>query len=175
MSNSNFQNLVFRASCASLDEMTNYGLLQNQEGKHGKLKDLERFVHIVPNHRLNQPTRKANLITWHTDKIQRYSQERPGRNCEITFWKSTNRDLLVSRRNLLLLAQTGFLQMLGCVYLNCCSTSFITVWQSRHRKVPLTSSGWTGWVRTTCPLIRVSEPIRADVSSRILLRERSQV
>lgn len=87
-----------------------------------------------------------------------------------TFWKSTNLDLFVSSRNLLLLAQTGFLQMFGCVYLNCCSTSLITVWQSRHRKVPLTSSGCTGWVRTTCPLIRNSEPILADVSSRILCR-----
>lgn len=87
-----------------------------------------------------------------------------------TFWKSTNLDLFVSSRNLLLLAQTGFLQMFGCVYLNCCSTSLITVWQSRHRKVPLTSSGWTGWVRTTCPLIRINDPIFADVSSRILFK-----
>lgn len=87
-----------------------------------------------------------------------------------TFWKSTNLDLLVSSRNLLLLAQTGFLQMFGWVYLNCCSTSLITVWQSRHRKVPLTSSGWTGWVRTTCPLMRSREPIFAEVSSRILFK-----
>lgn len=87
-----------------------------------------------------------------------------------TFWKSTNLDLFVSSRNLLLLAQTGFLQMFGWVYLNCCSTSLITVWQSRHRKVPLTSSGWTGWVRTTCPLMRSREPIFAEVSSRILVK-----
>ena len=46
--------------------------------------------------------------------------------------------------NLVLLLQTGFLQMEGMVYLNCCSTSVVTVWQSRQVKVPDTSSGWTG-------------------------------
>lgn len=77
----------------------------------------------------------------------------------------------MSSRNLFLLAQTGFRHMFGCVYLNCCSTSLITVWQSKHRKVPLMSSGWTGCVRTTCPLMRVSKPILDAVSSRILFRD----
>ena len=54
------------------------------------------------------------------------------------------------------------------VYLNCCSTSLITVWQSRQMKVPLTNSGCTGWVLTTCPLIRSNVPIFWLVSSRIL-------
>lgn len=85
-----------------------------------------------------------------------------------TFWKSINLDLLVSRRKRLRLLHTGLRQMLGWVYLNCCSTSFITPWQSKHRKVPLTSSGWTGWVRTTWPLMRTSEPTFTAVNSRIL-------
>ena len=40
----------------------------------------------------------------------------------LTFWKSTNLDLLRSSSNRVLLLHTGFLQMAGCVYLNCCST-----------------------------------------------------
>ncbi len=86
----------------------------------------------------------------------------------LTFWKSTKRDLLVSSMKRRRLAHTGFLQMVGCVYLNCCSTSLMTDWQSRQRKVPLTSSGCTGWVRTTWPLMRSSVPMRAAESSRIL-------
>lgn len=85
-----------------------------------------------------------------------------------TFWKSMNLDLFVSRRKRLRLLHTGLRQMLGWVYLNCCSTSLIIPWQSKHRKVPLTSSGWTGWVRTTCPLMRTSEPTFTAVNSRIL-------
>ena len=81
----------------------------------------------------------------------------------------------MSSRNLFLLAHTGFRQIFGCVYLNCCSTSLITVWHSRHRKVPLTSSGCTGWVRTTCPLMRVSTPILDEVSSRILFEDKCYI
>lgn len=55
-----------------------------------------------------------------------------------------------------------------CVYLNCCSTSLMTVRQSRQRNVPLISSGCTGWVRTTWPVMRSSVPILAVVSSRTL-------
>jgi len=51
-------------------------------------------------------------------------------------------------------------RILTWVYLNCCSTSLIVVWQSRHTKDPLTSSGWTGWVRTTWPVIRTNDPIK---------------
>jgi hypothetical protein len=44
---------------------------------------------------------------------------------------------------------TGFRQMEGWVYLNCCSTPLMTVWQSAHTYVPNTSSGCTGCVLTT--------------------------
>lgn len=54
------------------------------------------------------------------------------------------------------------------VNLNCCSTSGIVVWHSRQRKEPDTSSGCTGCVRTTWPLIFSSVPILAVVSSRTL-------
>lgn len=54
------------------------------------------------------------------------------------------------------------------VYLNCCSTSLMTVWQSRQINVPVTNSGCTGCVRTTCPLILNRVPIFWLVSSRIL-------
>ena len=56
-----------------------------------------------------------------------------------------------------------------CVYLNCCSTSGITVWQSAHLNVANTSSGWTGCVLTTWPVIRKSFPIRAEVNSRTFI------
>lgn len=56
----------------------------------------------------------------------------------ITFWKSMNLDLCVSRWKRERLLQTGFLQMVGGQYLNCWGTSLITAWQSMHRKVPLT-------------------------------------
>ena len=78
-----------------------------------------------------------------------------------TFWKSTNRDLLTSNVNLERLLQTGFRQIEGWVYLNCCSTSGIEVWQSAQMNVPRTNSGWTGWVLTTWPVILTSAPIRA--------------
>ena len=58
--------------------------------------------------------------------------------------------------------------ILTCVYLNCCSTSLMMVWQSRHMNVPLTSSGWTGCVRTTWPVIRNNVPILAVFMSRTL-------
>lgn len=61
-----------------------------------------------------------------------------------------------------------------CVNLNCCSTSGMTVLQSRHMKVPNTSSGWTGWVRTTWPEILSSVPILAVVISRTLQMHKSQ-
>ena len=35
------------------------------------------------------------------------------------------------------------------VYLNCCWTFLMTVWQSKQVNVPATNSGWTGWVRVT--------------------------
>lgn len=57
---------------------------------------------------------------------------------KVTFWKSMNLDLCVSRWKRERLLQTGFLQMVGGEYLNCCGTSLITAWQSMHRKVPLT-------------------------------------
>lgn len=60
-----------------------------------------------------------------------------------------------------------------CVNLNCCSTSGMTVLQSRHMKVPNTSSGWTGWVRTTWPEILSSVPILAVVISRTLQMHKS--
>uniref|UniRef100_A0A6B0UYH9 Putative secreted protein n=1 Tax=Ixodes ricinus TaxID=34613 RepID=A0A6B0UYH9_IXORI len=44
-----------------------------------------------------------------------------------TFWKSTKVDRLVSRRNRVRLLHTGFLQMVGWVYLNCCSMPPTTV------------------------------------------------
>ena len=56
-----------------------------------------------------------------------------------------------------------------CVYLNCCSTSGIIVWQSAHLNVANTSSGWTGCVLTTWPVIRKSFPIRAEVNSRTFI------
>lgn len=92
----------------------------------------------------------------------------------LTFWKSTKRDLFVSSMKRRRLAHTGFLQIVGCVYLNCCSTSLMTDWQSRQRKVPLTSSGCTGWVRTTWPLMRNRVPMRAVESSRILEGKQSK-
>lgn len=49
-----------------------------------------------------------------------------------------NLDLCVSRWKRARLLQTGFLQMVGGEYLNCCGTSLIIPWQSMHRKVPLT-------------------------------------
>lgn len=54
------------------------------------------------------------------------------------------------------------------VYLNCCSTSFTMVWQSRQTNVPLTSSGCTGWVLTTWPVIRSNDPTLDVVNSRTL-------
>lgn len=92
-----------------------------------------------------------------------------------TFWKSTKRDLLVSSVNLCLFAQTGFLQIVGCVYLNCCSTSLTTDWQSIQRNVPLTSSGCTGWVLTTCPVMRSNVPIFKELSSRTLQEIHKQI
>lgn len=75
--------------------------------------------------------------------------------------------------------QLKFLQLTDvyqftCVNLNCCSTSGMTVLQSRHMKVPNTSSGWTGWVRTTWPEILSSVPILAVVISRTLQMHKSQ-
>lgn len=61
-----------------------------------------------------------------------------------------------------------FFDLLTCVYLNCCSTSLITVWQSRQTNVPVINSGCTGWVRTTWPLILNRLPILWLVNSRIL-------
>ncbi|KAH3703440.1 hypothetical protein DPMN_078476 [Dreissena polymorpha] len=58
--------------------------------------------------------------------------------------------------------------MCTCVYLNCCSTSLMMVLHSRHMKVPQTSSGWTGCVLTTCPVIRNNVPILDVVNSRTL-------
>ena len=71
----------------------------------------------------------------------------------------------MSNMNLLLLLQTGFLQTAGWVYLNCCSTPSTMVRQSRHWKVPCTSSGWTGCVLTTCPVFLVRDLILIVVSS----------
>lgn len=56
----------------------------------------------------------------------------------VTFWKSMNLDLCVSRWKRERLLHTGFLQMVGGEYLNCWGTSLITAWQSKHTKVPLT-------------------------------------
>ena len=42
------------------------------------------------------------------------------------------------------------------------------VWQSRQINVPLTSSGCTGWVRTTCAVIFNSEPSLAVLRLRNL-------
>lgn len=59
---------------------------------------------------------------------------------KLTFWKSMNLDLCVSRWKRARLLQTGFLQMVGGEYLNCWGTSLIRAWQSMHRNVPLTCS-----------------------------------
>lgn len=50
----------------------------------------------------------------------------------LTFWKSMNFDLCVSRWKRERLLHTGFLQMVGGEYLNCCGTSLISAWQSIH-------------------------------------------
>lgn len=49
-----------------------------------------------------------------------------------------NFDLCVSRWKRERLLHTGLRQMVGGEYLNCCGTSLISAWQSRHWKVPLT-------------------------------------
>lgn len=107
------------------------------------------------------------------------------------FWKSTNLDNFGSRINRARFAHARLVQIAGWVYwkesdkdfqltifhfiyypsyltLNCCSTFLITVWQSRHLKVPETSSGWTGWVLTTCPEIRMRVPTFVVDNSRTL-------
>jgi hypothetical protein len=50
-------------------------------------------------------------------------------------------------------AHVGFLQMIGCVYLNCCSVGSCSVKQSMHLNCPVTSSGRTSDVRVTVPAI----------------------
>ena len=60
-------------------------------------------------------------------------------------------DLLMSNRNLVLL------------YLNCCSTPSMAVWQSRQVKVPDTSSGW---VRITWPNITIEREARLPPAPR---------
>lgn len=51
------------------------------------------------------------------------------------------------------------------VYLNCCSTFFTTVPQSKHLKVPCRSSGRTSLVRVTTPVTETNFPISAVVKS----------
>ena len=61
-----------------------------------------------------------------------------------------------------------------CVYLNCCSTAGTSPWHSTHLKWPSTSSGCTGCVRTTWPLMRSKVPIFPAVNSRTLQYQHTQ-
>jgi len=56
-------------------------------------------------------------------------------------------------------------ESITCVYLNCCSTFFITLPQSKHLKVPYRSSGLTSLVRVTTPVTDTNFPISAVVNS----------
>lgn len=85
-----------------------------------------------------------------------------------TFWKSTNLLALMSNMKLDLFWHTGFLHTAGWVYLNCCSTPGTVAWHSKHMNVPEMSSGCTGWVRTTWPLILASCPTLFVFRARIL-------
>ena len=51
------------------------------------------------------------------------------------------------------------------VYLNCCSTFFMTLPHSKHLKVPWRSSGRTSLVRVTTPVIDTNFPTSAVVKS----------
>jgi hypothetical protein len=62
--------------------------------------------------------------------------------------------------------RTGFLHMIGSVYLNCCSCGSCSVKHSRHVKWPMTSSGRTSDVRVTTPVMHDSVPMRSVLSAR---------
>lgn len=59
--------------------------------------------------------------------------------------------------------------LITSVYLNCCSTFFITPPQSRHLKVPWRSSGRTSLVLVTTPVTDTSLPI-SDVAKSLNLQ-----
>jgi hypothetical protein len=75
----------------------------------------------------------------------------------LIFWKSANRDFFISS------SHTGesqlfFRHFLGSVYLNCCTTSLLSVPQLLHLNTPTKSSGRTSLVLVTVPLNDLSFP-----------------
>jgi len=93
-----------------------------------------------------------------------------GKEKKITFWKSQKTEFSACICHLFVLWQFGFLHTLGSVYLNCCSTSLISLLQTRQRKLPWISSGLTSVVLVIVPMKANNLPRFPVFKSLILMK-----
>ena len=158
-----------RRTTSRLQQREGWRNLKKLHRQWGNLYSKVQYVKTTHTHTHTHTHSQIQYIYNHTHLL---GMDPLGSSCwvswTLTFWKSTNLELLTCSMNLLLFWQRGFLQTVGSVNLNCCSTSGMLVWHSRQRKFPLVSSGCTGWVRTTWPLIRSRVPTLEVDNSRTL-------